>query len=112
MKRILYVVGIGLVVILGIVISRVGSITEYTQPIEVPSIHAPEPTPEELMEQATQKLIASAIAASSTSIEQAKEEAAKKVEDEIKLKIEKQVRDQMAATNEERQAEIEKKLSF
>lgn len=112
MKRILYVVGIGLVVILGSVISRVGSTTEYTQPIEIPSILEPEPTPEELMEQATQKLIAQAIAASSTEIETAKEEAAKQVEDELKLKIEKKVRDSIAAVNDRRQQEIEEKLSF
>lgn len=112
MKRILYVVGIGLIGVLGYWGFTYENVETFTRP-EVPYIEVePEPTPEELMEQATQKLIASAIAASSTQIEQAKEEAAKRVEDEMKLKIEKQVRDDIAAHNDKRQQEIEEKLSF
>lgn len=69
-------------------------------------------TPEQAMNSATELMIQSAINASSTDIEKAKAIASAKVEGEIKLKIEREVRSNMQKMNNARQEEIEKKLSF
>ena len=71
-----------------------------------------QPTPAEMLEKATQGLIAEAITASSTEIEKAKKDAADKVEKEMLLKIERGVRVGLEHKNDTELKAIEGKLSF
>ena len=116
MKRTIGVfLGLGIVIVIGYVLFG-GSTTEiYNRPeVSATSTDAvvAKPTAAELLEQATQELIAEAIAASSTDIETAKKEAADRIEKEMHLKIEREVRLQITDKNDGALEAIEKDLSF
>lgn len=72
------------------------------------STNAAGPSASELLEAATQKMIEDAITASSSDIEAAKVEAASRVESEMKLKIEREVRASLQEQNAGRIEEIDK----
>lgn len=115
MKRTLGVVmGLGIVIGLAYVLLGGNTVTVINEPSPAATSTdaAPLPSPADLMEQATQKLIAEARAASSTEIELAKAEAANRVEKEMNLKIEREVRQRLSKTNTVALQNIEKELSF
>ena len=115
MKRTLGVfLGLGIVIGIGYVLFGGSTTTVYNQP-EVTSTSTDavvKPTPAELLETATQELIAEAITASSTDIEAAKKEAADRIEKEMHLKIEREVRLQITDSNDGALEKIEADLSF
>lgn len=114
MKRIFgVVIGLGIVGGLGYLALTQGSvITVNNESREVAtstSAVAPaEPTPAELMEMATKKLIEEAIVASSEEIESAKTKAANDVEHQMELEIERKVRAELGSSNDARMTEIDK----
>lgn len=116
MKRTLGVfLGLGIVIGIGYVLLGGNTTTVYNRP-EVTSTSTDavvaKPTAAELLEQATQELIAEAITASSTDIEAAKKEAADRIEKEMHLKIEREVRLQITDNNDGALEKIEADLSF
>ena len=111
MKRTLGVfLGLGIVIGLGYLVFVQGSTTTVvndslsmaTSTVEVG------PSAAELLEQATQEMIAEAIAASSTEIESAVEAAAQSEREAWELKIERDVRGGLQEENDARIIEIEK----
>lgn len=111
MKRTLGVlIGLGIVIGLGYLLFFHGSTTSVTnEPVSTAtSTVEVQPTAAELLEQATQELIAEAISASSTEIEAAKNAAADAEEEAWHLKIERQVRAEMQASNDARLEAIDK----
>lgn len=114
MKRTLGVfLGLGIVIALGYVLFGGSTTTVYHAPSVATSTDAVvKLSPAELLEQATQELIAEAISASSSDIETAKKEAADRIEKEMHLKIEREVRLQITDSNDGALEKIEKDLSF
>lgn len=109
MKRTLwYLIGLGIFIGLGYLLAtKSNDVTvnnTATSQIEV----VKPPSSEERLEQATQAMIAEAIAAKQANIDAAKEAAAQKVEGTMKLDIEREVRQRLSTTNKERIVEIEK----
>lgn len=115
MKRTLGVfLGLGIIIGLGY-LAVTDNTAEYNRPeISATSTDAvvAKPTAAELLEVATQELIAEAIVASSTEIEEAKKEAADRIENEMHLKIEREVRLQITDSNDGALEKIEADLSF
>lgn len=115
MKRTIGVfLGLGIVIGLGYVLFGGSTTTVYNAPSVATSTDAVEVklSPAEMLEQATQELIAEAIAASSTEIEAAQKEAADRIEKEMHLKIEREVRLQITDSNDGALEKIEADLSF
>ncbi len=112
MKRTLGVlIGLGIVIGLGYtIISHESTTVVNNQPVSNGTSTAVtvQPTAADLLEEATKKLIAEAIAASSTEIEAAKEAAAQAEETAWHLKIERQVRAELQAENDARLEAIDK----
>ena len=116
MKRTIGVfLGLGIVIAAGYVLLGGNTTEVYNRPeVSATSTDAvvAKPTAAELLETATQELIAEAIAASSTEIESAKQEAADRIEKEMHLKIEREVRLQITDSNDGALEKIEADLSF
>ena len=114
MKRTLGVfLGLGIIIGLGYVLFGGSTTTVYLPEVKATSTDAVvKPTPAELLETATQELITEAINASSSDIEAAKQEAADRIEKEMHLKIEREVRLQITDSNDGKLEKIEKDLSF
>jgi len=112
MKRTLGVfLGLGIVIGLGYVLLGGNTTTVYNRPeVSATSTDAvvAKPTAAELLEKATQEMIAEAIAASSTDIEKAVAEAAEAERTAWELKIERQVRAGLQSENDARLDAIDK----
>lgn len=106
--------GLGIVIGLGYVFFGENTTTVNRPEVSATSTDAVEvkPSAAELLEQATQKMIAEAVAASSTEIVAAQKEAADRIEKEMLLKIERQVRLQITDSNDGALEKIEETLSF
>lgn len=112
MKRTLGVfLGLGIVILLGWLFFFGGTtitIDNEARVIATSTDAVVKPTAAEMLESATQELILEAIAASSTDIMSAKEEAAERIELDMERAIERDVRAKMKAENDARIVEIDK----
>lgn len=112
MLRILGVVllGLGIISVVGyLTFFKADEFTINNVPSAVAtSTDVAELSAEELLEEATQKMIEDAITASSSVIEAAKQEASVRIENEMKLKIEREVRANLHEQNATRIEEIDK----
>lgn len=109
MKRTLwYLIGLGIIIGLGYMLTLTSTTEVSNTATSTPEIVETQPSAEELLEQATQAMIADAIAAKQADIDAAKEDAAAKVEATMKLEIERDVRQHLSTSNKERIIEIEK----
>lgn len=115
MKRTLgVIIAIGVLVAWSYLTIYGTSTTSVTNPVATTTSATPEvkPTPSEMMETATQEMITEAISASSSEIAQARQTAADKVGDEMRMKIERRVRLELSTQNEASIKGLEKSLSF
>ena len=110
MKRAYVVIGLGGVIGLGFLLFGGGTIEVKNEPqtLATSTSAVEEPSPAELMEVATQKLIDEAIMASSTEIKAAQMLAATEIEVKMERDIERTVRANIKEDNDTRLIEIDK----